>query len=171
MKQAKKFPFIKIQKQRLQVSLENLTENSVPNHSDFSAWIWRAMKSKYAHARIGLVLLDKEAAQQYNLNYRNKDYATNILSFPYEPLMLKGNRLALQGDLLICPEVVEKEAKEQNKNIHAHYAHLTIHGTLHLLGYDHETDEEAKEMESIEIAILQSLGYANPYNETNEEIK
>lgn len=171
MKQAKKFPFLKIFKQRLQVMVENLTQNDVPSSEDFSHWIWQAIKSEYFQARIGLVLLDVEAAQQYNLNYREKDYATNILSFPYEPLKLKGNRVALQGDLLLCPEVVEKEAKEQNKDIRAHYAHLTIHGALHLMGYDHETEAEAKEMESIEIAILERLGYSNPYDEISEEMK
>ncbi|HSG93076.1 MAG TPA: rRNA maturation RNase YbeY, partial [Methylotenera sp.] len=88
---------------------------------------------------------------------RNKDYATNVLTFPLteEP--------HLMGDIIICAPVVAKEAKDQNKDLLAHYAHLTVHGILHLHGYDHETDAQAELMEGLETAIVTKLGYASPY--------
>jgi probable rRNA maturation factor len=92
-----------------------------------------------------------------NREYRGKDYATNVLSFPYEsePLVM--------GDLVICPGVVAKEAAEQNKALDAHYAHLTVHGMLHLQGWDHDNDEDAQAMEDEEREILAALGYPDPY--------
>ncbi len=163
MKRAKKFPFLDIQQQRLQLSLENTSGNAIPPAHDFFIWVWQAIKSHYAHAKIGIVFLDNDTARQYNLDYRDKDYATNILSFPYDDIALSGHRTALQGDLLLCPQVIEAEAKEQNKTLLAHYAHLTVHGALHLSGYEHETDADALKMEALEIAILKQLGYPNPY--------
>ena len=106
---------------------------------------------------ITIRLVDAEEGQELNRDYRGKDYATNVLSFPYdtEPLVM--------GDLVICPSVVAREAAEQNKPLDAHYAHLTVHGMLHLQGWDHEEDDEAQAMEDTEREILAALGYPDPY--------
>jgi len=108
--------------------------------------------------QITVRLVDADEGRELNLAYRGKDYATNVLSFPYEqePIVC--------GDLVICPAVVEREAAEQNKTREAHYAHLVVHGLLHLQGYDHETgDTQAQQMEDKERLILAALGYADPY--------
>ena len=107
--------------------------------------------------QITIRLVDDDEGQALNKEYRGKDYATNVLSFPYdsEPLVF--------GDLVICPGVVAREAAEQNKTAEAHYAHLTVHGMLHLQGWDHENDEDAQAMEDEEREILAALGYADPY--------
>ncbi|MGL5337628.1 MAG: rRNA maturation RNase YbeY, partial [Aeromonas veronii] len=93
--------------------------------------------------------------------YRGKDKPTNVLSFPFEAP--PGLELPLLGDLVICRQVVEREAEEQGKPLMAHWAHMVVHGSLHLLGYDHIEDEEAEEMEALERDIMQELGFADPY--------
>ena len=102
-------------------------------------------------------LVDADEGQTLNNDYRGKDYATNVLSFPYdtEPVVM--------GDLVICPSVVTREAAEQNKPLAAHYAHLTVHGMLHLQGWDHENDDDAQAMENEEKEILAAMGYPDPY--------
>ena len=170
MKQAKSFPFLKIQKRRLQLHIDNASSAQVPSDSDFFRWAWQAMKPFYRKAEIGLVLLDADEAQAYNRDYRGRDYATNVLSFAQDEL----DEFALQaadtlyGDLIICPQVVEKEAAEQGKSVQEHYAHLTVHGMLHLIGFDHIEDDEAEEMEALEIRILHQLGYDNPYSQDEQ---
>ena len=170
MKQAKSFPFLKIQKQRLQLHIDNASSAQVPSDADFFRWTWQAMKPYYRKAEISLVLLDADEAQAYNRDYRGRDYATNVLSFAQDEL----DEFALQaadtlyGDLIICPQVVEKEAAEQGKSMQEHYAHLTVHGMLHLIGFDHIEDEEAEEMEALEIRILHQLGYDNPYSQDEQ---
>jgi len=102
-------------------------------------------------------LVEPDEGQTLNNEYRGKDYATNVLSFPYdtEPLV--------SGDLVICPNVVAGEAAEQNKALDAHYAHLTVHGMLHLQGWDHDNEDDAQAMEDEERTILAALGYPDPY--------
>lgn len=109
-------------------------------------------------AEVTIRFVDAEEGRQLNSDYRHKDYATNVLSFVYaqEPLVM--------GDLVICPAVVQREAAEQGKPLDAHYAHLIVHGMLHLQGYDHETGAaDADRMEAQECAILAQLGYPDPY--------
>ena len=96
--------------------------------------------------------------KKLNLAYRRKDYATNVLTFPYE---LSKNELV--ADIIFCLPVLQKEAKEQNKLLKAHLAHLIVHGCLHAQGYDHEAAKDAKKMEALEIQTLQKMGFANPY--------
>ena len=170
MKQATSFPFLKIQKQRLQLHVDNASCAQTPSKQDFFRWAWQAMRPFYRKAEIGLVLLDADEAQAYNRDYRGRDYATNVLSFAQDEL----DEFALQaagtlyGDLIICPQVVEKEAAEQGKTVQEHYAHLTVHGMLHLIGFDHIEDDEAEEMEALEIRILHQLGYDNPYSQDEQ---
>ncbi len=104
-----------------------------------------------------LRLVDAQEGRTLNREYRGKDYATNVLSFPYEV------EPRLFGDLVVCPEVVAREADEQGKPLAAHYAHLVVHGMLHLQGWDHETKAEAEVMEEKEREILGALGYSDPY--------
>ncbi|MGL4679992.1 MAG: rRNA maturation RNase YbeY, partial [Plesiomonas shigelloides] len=106
-------------------------------------------------------IVDEEESHHLNLTYRGKDKPTNVLSFPFEAP--PGIELPLLGDLIICRQVVEAEAVEQQKELSAHWAHMVVHGSLHLLGYDHIEDEEAEEMESLETEIMQEMGYPDPY--------
>lgn len=108
--------------------------------------------------QLTLRFVNASEGKKLNLAYRNKDKATNVLTFPYE--LSKTNLLA---DIIFCLPVVKKEAKEQGKAFKAHLAHLIIHGCLHAQAYDHETDKEAKKMESLEVQILKKLGFPNPY--------
>lgn len=169
MKEAKRFPFLKIQQERLTLWLDNHSQADVlPTAKDCRLWVWQAMKNEFRHANITVMFCDEEEARQYNAQYRDKDYATNVLSFALNEgedftFAQEAGAASLEGDLILCPQVVEKEAAEQGKSILEHYAHLIVHGTLHLMGYDHMQEEEAQIMESLEIAFMNQLGYDNPY--------
>lgn len=132
----------------------------VPAKQSFQAWI-DAIPRLPRNAQVNLLIVDAITGRRFNRQYRHKDYATNVLSFPWEPE--PGDGSALLGDLVICAPVVAREAAEQGKHPRAHWAHLTIHGVLHLLGHDHETPAEARRMEALEIRILAGLGIRNPY--------
>ena len=106
-------------------------------------------------------LIDETESADFNNQYRGKSGPTNVLSFPYEAF--PGVESDLLGDLLICAPIVAKEAAEQGKTVTMHFSHLVVHGILHLLGYDHLTEDEATEMEGIEIAVLEQHGFPNPY--------
>ena len=110
---------------------------------------------------VAVRLTDDAEIQRLNRDFRGKDKPTNVLSFPFEAP--PGLELPLLGDLVICCQVVEAEAVEQHKPLMAHWAHMVVHGSLHLLGYDHIEDEEAEEMEQLERDIMQELGFADPY--------
>ena len=109
-------------------------------------------------------IVDLNEGKKLNLTYRKKDYATNVLSFPFEiPEGIEGIDINLLGDIIICAPVVSKEADEQDKTERSHWAHLAIHGTLHLLGFDHVEDDDAKIMEAIEVNTMAKLGFTDPY--------
>ena len=110
---------------------------------------------------VALLFTDDASIAEINAEWRGKDKPTNVLSFPFEAP--PGLELPLLGDLVICRQVVEAEAVEQGKPLMAHWAHMVVHGSLHLLGYDHIEDEEAEEMEQLERDIMQELGFADPY--------
>ena len=127
---------------------------ALPRHK-VTRWIRHALA---LDAEITVRIVDEEEGRQLNRDYRHKDYATNVLTFDYaqEPLVL--------ADLVLCAPVVKREAREQNKTLEEHYAHLLVHGTLHAQGWDHETSEQdAQEMEAYETDILRGLGFADPY--------
>ncbi len=126
----------------------------VPPRPQFRRWAQAALEGD---AEITLRLVGEEEGRTLNRDYRGKDYATNVLTFVYDDLPHAA------GDIVICPAVVAREAQEQDKALDAHYAHLTVHGVLHLQGYDHEDDAEAEEMERCERQIVTKLGYPDPY--------
>lgn len=115
---------------------------------------------------ISLVLADNKFVQDLNRDYRGKDKPTNVLSFPQDPE--PGSALAHLGDVIMAYETMLRESEEQNKQLNSHITHLLVHGILHLMAYDHETDAEAEEMESLEIRILETLGVKNPYEDIVE---
>ena len=140
---------------KLNFSLQNAsTAMQIPTKSQFKKWAKAALR---VDTEVTIRIVDAQEALELNSTYRGKDYATNVLTFPLTEIP------HLMGDIIICAPVVEAEAAAQNKPLEAHFAHLTVHGVLHLHGYDHETEPQAELMESLEITILQKLGYANPY--------
>ena len=128
----------------------------IPSDRLFRKWLNAALPKS---AELSLRVVNAAEGRKLNAGFRGKDYATNVLTFIYhEPKAEK-----LEGDIVLCAQVVAREAREQGKTLEAHYAHLTVHGALHLAGMDHESARGAKVMEASEIAILETLGYANPY--------
>lgn len=138
-----------------------LPRAGLPAANSFRRWAAAAAQGRIRRADLAIRLVDAKEGRALNRHYRGKDYATNVLSFPVE--LPEGVTLPLLGDLVICAPVVAKEALEQGKPLNAHYAHLTIHGVLHLLGLDHEDEREAEAMEQIERDILATLGLPDPY--------
>ena len=140
-----------------------LSRRGLPAAASFRRWVEAALAGakRRAATSLSIRLVDAAEGREFNQRYRHKDYATNVLSFP--AALPRGVKLPLLGDLVICAPVVAREAAEQGKALRDHYAHMTIHGVLHLLGYDHETAAEAESMEALERRILAGLGIADPY--------
>jgi probable rRNA maturation factor len=137
----------------------------IPAAASFRRWAGAALTGRIREADLAIRIVDDAEGRALNRHYRGRDYATNVLSFPAElPEGLPpGVRMPLLGDLVICAPVVAREAREQGKPVAAHYAHLTVHGVLHLLGWDHEDSREADAMEQLEREILAALGIHDPY--------
>lgn len=147
----------------LQLETNTVALADLPSEAQFQTWIDAALADQTKEFEVVVRLVDEPESQQLNREYRGKDSPTNILSFTFE--VPDGLELNLLGDLVICAPLVKKEAIEQQKLLEHHWAHLVIHGVLHLRGYDHIDDDEAEEMESKEIEILQQLNIPNPYQE------
>jgi probable rRNA maturation factor len=135
----------------------------LPDESSFRRWVEAALAGQREEAELVIRLVDEEEGRALNRDYRGKDYATNVLSFPFETP--PGVELPILGDVAICGPVVLREAAEQGKPVEAHWAHLTVHGILHLLGYDHQEEAEAEQMEALEREVLAELGFADPYSQ------
>ncbi|MGO1295978.1 MAG: rRNA maturation RNase YbeY [Vibrio sp.] len=133
----------------------------LPSEERYTRWLTQAVSRFREQAEVTIRIVDEPESHQLNLDYRGKDKSTNVLSFPFEAP--PGFEIDLLGDLVICRQVVEREAKEQNTTLDSHWAHMVVHGSLHLLGYDHIEDDEAEIMESLETDIMQQMGYADPY--------
>lgn len=130
----------------------------LPRHK-ILRWVRAALdKDEVQTAQMSVRIVDAEEGQSLNLQYRHKDYATNVLTFDY------AHAPHVQADLVICAPVVEREAIEQGKDLQAHYAHMLVHGVLHAQGWDHEVDDQAQAMEQSETQIMAKLGFKNPYS-------
>lgn len=125
----------------------------LPTRAQFRRWFKSALLGDVS---LTLRIVDEAEGRELNKNYRGKDYATNVLTFVYDDN-------PVSGDVVICAPVVAKEAAEQNKDLLAHYAHMTVHSALHLQGYDHEVEHEAEQMEALETSIMLKLRFAHPY--------
>ncbi|MBF8780041.1 rRNA maturation RNase YbeY [Pseudomonas fulva] len=146
----------------LELDLQRATDAAAPDDADFRRWCELALRQRSADSEMTIRLVGLDEGRELNRTYRHKDYATNVLSFPADvPDELLD--IPLLGDLVICVPVVEREAAEQGKLLQAHWAHLVIHGCLHLLGYDHIEDAQAEEMEALERTLLAELGHPDPY--------
>lgn len=150
------------------IDLQIASENSegLPTLEQFTHWVetalaFEAQTEDFPETEMTIRIVDEEESQTLNREYRGKDYPTNVLSFLFE--VPEGIELPLLGDLVICRQVMECEAKEQQISLASHWAHLAVHGTLHLLGYDHIEEAEAEEMEGLETQIMQKLGFEDPY--------
>lgn len=137
---------------------------TLPHPAQFREWIGMTLWQRVDTAELTIRIVDEAESAELNAQYRHKAGPTNVLSFPYEPQ--PGVLERLLGDIVICAPVVEEEARLQNKTLLAHWAHMVIHGTLHLLGFNHEFDEEAAEMEGLETELMVRLGFPPPYGET-----
>ncbi len=139
----------------------------LPAAVSFRRWVAAALRGRILEADLAIRIVDSKEGRALNRHYRGKDYATNVLSFPAEMAegvkLPKGVKMPLLGDLVLCAPVVAREAREQKKSLASHYAHLTVHGTLHLLGWNHEDEREAEAMEQLEREILSGMGIADPY--------
>ncbi len=143
----------------LQLAVEEV--DNLPSREDVLHWLSQTITQFQTQAEVTVRIVDEQESQQLNFDYRGKDKPTNVLSFPFEAP--PGIELDLLGDLIVCRQVVEREAQEQDKPLLAHWAHMIVHGSLHLLGYDHIEDDEAEEMESLETEIMQNMGFDDPY--------
>lgn len=147
---------------RIEVDIQKATVEPVPEEEDIRRWITAALAERHADTEITVRLVDTDEMSTLNSTYRGKSGPTNVLSFPADlPPELE---LPLLGDIVICAPIIHREAVEQKKSEDAHWAHMAVHGTLHLLGYDHLEENEASRMETRETLILAALDYPCPYS-------
>ncbi|MGF1614309.1 MAG: rRNA maturation RNase YbeY [Gammaproteobacteria bacterium] len=150
----------------LEVDLQVATkEQPLPGPEQFSAWIGAVLAQRLDKAEVTVRIVDEAEGAALNERFRGGSGATNVLAFPFESPI--GLALPLLGDIVICAPVVRREAQQQGKDPEAHWAHMVVHGALHLLGYDHQTPPQADHMESLEQTILAVLGFPNPYVEAS----
>lgn len=151
---------------QLELTLDNASQTpGVPAAAEIHRWAEAALAGRPEPASLGIRLVDEVEGADLNRRFRNREGPTNVLSFPYEPLPGLTD-CDLLGDLVICVPLAVREAAAQGKALEAHLAHLVVHGVLHLLGYDHETPEQATEMEGLESGILSGLGFPAPYEDS-----
>ena len=145
----------------LDLQIASADSQPLPSEAQFISWLNAVIIRFQDDAEVTIRVVDSGESQQLNNDYRGKDKPTNVLSFPFQ--VPEGIELDLLGDLVICKQVVEQEALEQGKPLNAHWAHMVVHGTLHLLGYDHIIDAEADVMEALETEIMLELEFTDPY--------
>jgi probable rRNA maturation factor len=152
-----------------QIDIEiNSTHTQIPSAENIQRWVSVVLESEaLTEADVSVYIVDEAESQALNLQYRGQDKPTNVLSFPADIPAEVG--IPLLGDLVICAPVIAREAQEQNKHADAHWAHMFIHGTLHLLGYDHIENDAAETMEALETTLMAQLGFAAPYCETRND--
>lgn len=138
-----------------------------PKRADIKNWLISSLIKHYNIVYIDVIIVSKKASQEINNTYRQKDYPTNVISLEYE--QTRDDFAILNGEIVLCDEVIVQEAREQNKPVLEHYAHMVIHGILHLQGFDHIEGKKAQEMENLETKIMQKLGFSDPYRRKNYE--
>lgn len=143
-----------------------ITAEGVPGEEYLRHWLQLALADRADNAELSLRVVDEAEMTALNHEYRGKDYPTNVLSFPYEAM--PGVDSALLGDIVICAPVVAREALEQDKPVESHWAHMVIHGVLHLLGHDHHDAAQAQRMEQLETRLLEQLGFPDPYRSRDD---
>jgi len=146
----------------VQIASDNPT---CPDENSIRQWVAGISNNSPLHGEMTIRIVEEEEGAQLNRQYRGKDGPTNVLSFSYNNAASPVR--TIYGDIVICAPVVEKEALEQNKDVRSHWAHMVVHGTLHLLGHDHLNEKQAEAMEALEQSIMAGFGYGNPYNENN----
>lgn len=146
----------------IDMCIENVSRcKNIPDESAIHQWVTTALSGHKHPMELNIRIIDEDESAALNHQYRKKNNPTNVLSFPANlPESLK---LPLLGDLAVCAQVIEREAREQNKALYAHWAHIIIHGSLHLIGFDHKDDAEAEKMELLETQLLVSLNFLPPY--------
>ncbi len=148
----------------LAVEISRVSRGWMPRRAEIGSWARAALGRRAGGRELAVRVVGARESRALNAQYRGRDKATNVLSFPVPAdLERLAHHAAPLGDLVICPAVLREEARRQGKSVRAHWAHLVVHGTLHLMGYDHEQPQEARRMERREIAVLKRLGFANPY--------
>lgn len=151
----------------MKINLQIITqEKNIPSESLFKSWVKAALQGKKQKMEVTIRLVDEPEITELNKKYRHKKSPTNVLAFSFQAP--PGIKIPILGDIVICAPVANKEAIEQKKSSQAHWAHLTIHGVLHLLGYKHSTQKDTQKMEALEIRILKKLGFPNPYLRTGD---
>lgn len=158
---------------KLTIYMDNASSyQDIPDKPSVQQWVDAALYNQKGEAELSIKVVDEDESSELNLRYRNKQGPTNVLSFPadlseslQELLLEESLQLPLLGDLVICAPVVEREAQQQNKSLKAHWAHMLVHGSLHLIGYDHMNDQEAELMEQLETNILTNLDFPPPYEQ------
>ena len=154
---------------QIELDLQNtIDSNQIPAFEKMQSWIHAVLEKvdcNFERPEITVRIVSCEECQQLNSDYRGKDKPTNVLSFPFEaPEMIPAEELGeFLGDLVICEQVLQREAEQQNKSIDSHWAHLIIHGILHLLGFDHIEEQDANRMEALEVELMKELGFEDPY--------
>ena len=154
------------------IDIQHACSDKIPvTDRQLSDWVTKALSAYRECGELTLRLVNQEEIKRLNAQYRKKNSPTNVLAFPVHYPFEIALELPLLGDIIVCPEVLAEESVRLTKALDAHWAHIVIHGALHLLGYDHITEDEAQVMQTIEITLLQQLGFANPYDETEEDDK
>lgn len=149
---------------KLVLDVQRISQHEdIPSDDQLRKWSQAALEEAFNAVELTLRIVDVDEMTALNATYRHKEGPTNVLSFPFEQPADVELGITLLGDIVICTEVVLREAKEQNKTLEAHWAHLVVHGCLHLLGYDHIDDADAEKMETLEVSILTKMGFKNPY--------
>ena len=142
------------------------TSEEIPSNVSINRWVKSALGNNDNPVELSIRVVAEQESAELNLRYRGKSGATNVLSFPFSAVTPEP--LPMLGDLVVCAPIVTLEAQQQHKALEAHWAHMIVHGVLHLLGYDHENDNDARVMEILETEILLGLNYPAPYTETTE---
>jgi probable rRNA maturation factor len=152
----------------LVVDIQSASSEPCPDEEDIRRWIGTALQGRKDCAEVSVRLVDEEEIAALNARYRDRQGSTNVLSFPAE--LPPGVDHPLLGDIVLCPAVINREAAQQHKTPQQHWSHMLIHGSLHLLGYDHVEPREAEEMEALETELLARLGLPCPYGAVESEM-